>query len=334
MSGNQNREGESQDGMELQRQATNNEKRSPPGEKELAIMSNIFDELGTKGHKNKLELIYMARDGVTKGKISDHEDIRSGHVNRLKDQCMLMEEDGEYKLTPYMAGLIDSMDELAEKFNSTPVDLSTDSMLFMRDTGWDKDLRRHWEVFTEATVFDQNPIAKFKTIIQTAGSIRSVRQTISLPKELHYRLHEAQDLAPENVELIYTSEPMAEILDRDDLFENAVANEASGVTYKFLTGSDPRPQFNLTLVEIDAELLQHYRGPTDWLTEFDLDDWLVVLETLPSITDTKKLLLSDAESVRTWATDPDTGTFTQYSEVATADSWENPAGPISKYLFG
>jgi hypothetical protein len=114
----------------------------------------------------------------------------------------------------------------------------------------------------------------------------------------------------------------------------AKANEDAGVSYKFLDGSAPTPNYNLTLMRIDESLVEELRGPTTWLEELNLSDWIVILETTAT-GQGHRLLVSDAEAVREWALDAETGSYTQYDAIAKADSWLDPDtdGPLAQYLL-
>lgn len=282
----------------------------------------------------KLRLLLKASDGVPKDTIEEMSEIRSDHIDTLKEQKYIYEADGKYKITPPRKPKMEQIERLLEKCKEESNDPREELLEFMYNTDWDADLREDYDIFTEAKIITRDPMSKFSTLIQTASAIKSVRQTISLPGEIQYRLHDAQDLSPDQVEFIYTHTAMTEVITDDGLHATAKENDRSGVQYKFLDQEAATPAYNLTLLNVDQDLLQDLRAPTGWVSELDLTDWVVGIEVLASTSRSKQLLIADTEAVRDWALNHETGIYYKYKRLASEDSWTDPKhdGPILEYL--
>lgn len=290
----------------------------------IELTAEFMHEIFAGGSKAKLRLLLKAQHGVPIDTIEADTSIRSDHVERLKRKCYILQEDGQFKLTPWAEKYMPPLEEINNKFADTPADVRARLSEFFRHTEWDQDLKDGWGQFENSIVIKQDPTTKYSILIRSATSILSIRQTISIPEEYHYRIQEADTLMGSNVEFIYTNPAMQRVLEDEALFEAAKENENSGVLYKFLDSSDPAPNFNLTLVQLDRSVVEDLHAPTEWVENLDLDSWLVVIETIPTESMSKQILVSDSEAAQEWALAQDTGVYHKYESLATKDSWNNP----------
>jgi len=298
---------------------------------ELEQLADLLQEIAGNGHPNKLFLLFKARDGgVPTSFIDEHAQLRNAHVERLKNQGFLLEADCQYKLTPFGAAVMSEVDNIYGTVSQTSVDTRGDLLEFLRLAGWDEDLRTNWKVFADSTIVSKHPMTKFNTLIQSARAVKTVTNSITLPDTYYYRIHEAGDLDPRRVEFVYTPPAQQAVIDSESTFDMAKENERAGVTYRFLDSSTPQPNYNLTLVDIDKQLVQELRAPTQWLTEFNLTNWLVVLDVESAGKETDRLLVSDG--VRDWACGED-GIYHQYKSVSKEDSWNNPEDILAESLL-
>jgi len=297
----------------------------------LEQLANLLQEIAGNGHPNKLFLLFKARNGgVSTSVIDEHSQLRNAHVERLKNQGFLLEADGQYKLTPFGAAVMGEVDNIYGTVTQTSVDTRGDLLEFLRLAGWDEDLRTNWKVFTDSTIISNYPMTKFNALIQSAEAIKTVTNSVTLPDTYHYRIHEAEDIDPERIEFVYTPAAQQAVIDSESAFDMAKENDQAGVTYRFLDERAPQPNYNLTLVNIDEQLVGELRSPTDWLTEFNLTDWLVVLEVESTGEGTNRLLVSDG--IRDWACG-DNGVYHQYASISEVDSWTNPNGILADTLL-
>lgn len=310
----------------------------PPGDDpdDIGVVSTAeaMYQIFAGNSKAKFSLLLKASNSVPVDTIEAIPEIRQKHVDDLKEEKYIYEADSRYEITPKIGPVMSEIKTVRDKFDEQPPEHREPLSEFMYNTDWDEDLRIHFDTFIGSKIITRNPMSKYSTLIQTASAIKSVQQTIAVPEEIQYRLHDAQDLSPENVEFIYTNRAIEAVLTDDQLMAAAKENEQSGVSYQFLPKNGDTPAYNLTLLEIDEDLLEDVRAPTDWVANMDLSSWLVVIELIAPIARSKQVLIADMEAVRDWALNPDTGVYTKYEELATSDSWAdpNPKAPLGEYL--
>ena len=297
--------------------------------------AEFMHEIFAGGSKAKLRLCLKAQTGVPVSTIEEDSKIRTDHVERLKRKCYILEEDDQYKLTPWAQEFFPPLETINQKFAETPADVRARLSRFLWHTDWDQDLKAGWRQLEDSIVLKQDPTTKYSTLIRSASAILAVRQTISIPEEFHYRIQEADRLKPTNVEFIYTNTAMQRVLEDETLFEAAKDNEDSGVLYQFLDPTKSGPNYNLTLVQVDRTMLEELHAPTSWVEKLDLTSWLVVIESIPSESTPKQILISDAQAARDWAFAGETGIYHKYESLATKDSWNdpNPQGPLGREIL-
>lgn len=299
---------------------------------ELERTAEVLQTIDGNGYPNKLYLLFEARGGIRTSIVDENSHLRPDHAAALKAAGLIHETDAEYRLTALGDVIITHVESIHGTLSKMTIDARDDLLDFLKLSGWDDDLTRHWELFTDSIILSSAPLSKYSRVLQIAQAVREVVRYVRVPDEYDHRIRTTNGLDPADVEFVYTPRARRRITDSDQLFTQSKTHEDLGVTSQFLAIDAPTPGYNLTLLQLDAAAASELRGPTDWLTSLDLSDWLVIIEVRPAPDDTGMLLVSDSDAVREWAIGSEEAVYHQYRAHAEADAWNDPTGILGEDL--